>query len=57
MHESLNSLTSHLKTSVFENGIQRDLLENIVKEKSGMVCRNAEKDTKQRVENLENGRT
>ena len=57
MHESLNSLTSHLKTSVFENGIQRDLLEKIVKEKSGMVCQNAEKDTKQCVENLENVRT
>ena len=57
MRESLKNLALHIKTSVFDEGLKRDLLDKIVKEKSELVCESVEKDTKQCVENLESVRT
>ena len=57
MHESLKSLALHIKTSVFEEGIQIGLLDKIVKEKSELACESVEKATKQCLENLESVRT
>ena len=57
MRDSLKRLVLHVKTNVFEEGIQIGLLDKIVKEKFEMVCESVEKDTKQCVENLEGVRT
>ena len=57
MRESLKSLALHIKTSVFDEGLKRDLLDKIVKEKSELMCESVEKDMKQCVENLESVRT
>ena len=57
MRDSLKRLVLHVKTNVFEEGIQIGLLDKIVKEKFELVCESVEKDTKQCVENLEGVRT